>query len=367
MQPYSAADWAVAVGLLLVALAVVWLLWWLWRRPRPTTYAANPNPARITNEMWWLWQQLQAMEPSSQLGGIYANKAGYHNARGNLPSYDYSVVDNPPDKGGPPDKACAIDWTFPNAQGGNYSTISKYTKRLIDSGKDPDDPRMNGWREAYGQADDDSYVEGWDFRYGYAVTSDSSHLWHIHLSENRDQSTSQKNKEALLSVLRGETVEQWLGGAGGEGAVLTNCPYDKKRQDLFYIAPNGEVWHKWYTGGINTAWSGGGSSENLGGKVASGTLTACWRSDGNSIDIVGLGDQDGKGPAGAGQFWGMNLAKGGARSGWGSFEKCYGAYPGGSTSVTLGADKRDRQAMLMILLALVVIVVGSVVVAVLIH
>lgn len=359
---WGAADWVVAGALLIGVLAIAWLIWWLVRGTRPTTYSANPNPAYITNEMWWLWQQLQALEPSSKLGGIYANKPGYHNARGQLPSWDYSVCDDPPDQGGPPDKAAAIDWTFPDAQAGNYSTISKYTKRLIDSGKDPDDPRMNGWRECYGNADSDTYVEGWDFRYGYAVTSDSSHLWHIHLSENRDQTTSQKNKEALLSVLKGETVDQWLRGPGGDGAVLTNCPYDKKRQDFFYIAPNGEVWHKWYTGGINTPWSGGGSSENLGGRVAAGTLTACWRSDGNSIDIVGLGDQDGKGPAGAGQFWGMNLAKGGGRSGWGSFEKCYGSYPGTVSATSVEADRRERQAMLMILLALVVVALAVVVV-----
>lgn len=359
---YNAADWVVVGAVVLAVLAIAYLLWWLFARPKATTYAANPNPARITNEMWWLWQQMLALEPSSQLGGIYANKAGYHNARANLPSYDYSVCDNPPDKGGPSDKAAAIDWTFPNAQGGNYSTISKYTKRLINSGKDQNDPRLNGWREVYGQADDDSYVEGYDFRYGYDVTSDSSHLWHIHLSCNRDQVTNQKNMEALVSVLKGETVEQWLGGAGGDGAVLINCPYDNKRQDFFYVAPNGEVWHRWFTGGMNTLWTGAGSSENLGGKVAAGTLTATWKSDKNSMDIAALGKQDGKGPDGAGQFWGMNLSKSGTRSGWGSFEKCYGAYPGTTSTATMSADKRDRQAMLMILLALIAIIVAVVVV-----
>lgn len=359
---WTAADWVVAGAGLCLVLAVVLLLWWLWSRPKPTTYAANPNPARITNEMWWLWEQMLALEPSSKLGGIYANKPGYHNARGNLPSWDYSVCDNPPDQGGPPDKAAAIDWTFVDAQAGNYSTISKYTKRLINSGKDPNDPRLNGWREVYGQADSDNYVEGYDFRYQCDVTSDSSHLWHIHLSENRDQTTSQKNKEALLSVLKGESVDQWLGGKGGEGGVLLNCPYDSKRQDFFYVTTTGEVWHQWFTGGMNTLWNGKASSENLGGKVAPGTLTATWKADKNSMDIAALGDQDGKGPPGAGQFWGMNLSKTGTRSGWGSFEKCYGGYPGNGSQVATYDTKRERQAMLMILLALVVIVVAAVVV-----
>ncbi len=359
MHP-APADWMVMAALLCAVVAILYLVWWM-LRGKPTTYAGNPDPARITDQMWWLWQQLQALEPSSKLGGIYANKPGYHNARGNLPYYDYSVCDDPPDQGGPGDKAAAIDWTFPDAQGGNYATISKYTKRLINSGKDQNDPRLDGWRECYGNADSDTYVEGYDFRYQCDVTSDSSHLWHIHLSENRDQTKSQKNKEALLSVLKGETVAQWLGGAGGDGAVLVNCPYDKARQDLFYVGPTGEVWHKWFTGGLNTLWTGAGSTENLKGKVAAGTLTACWKVDQNSIDIVGLGQQDGNGPAGAGQYWGMNLARGGAKSGWGSFEKCYGAYPSATpTTFIVDAAKREQQAMLMIVLALIAIL-GAVV------
>jgi hypothetical protein len=174
-------------------------------------WGANPNPGTITDEMWWLWQQLSILEPGSQLGGIYANKPGYHGTRNQNSPSNYSVTD-PPDQGGPGDKAGAIDWTFPEAQLGDYATIDRYTSRLLASAQDPDDPRLNGWREFYGQADADSYVEGWDTRYGYAVTSDSSHLWHIHLSENRDQTTSLANKQALLSVLSGQTVADWREG-----------------------------------------------------------------------------------------------------------------------------------------------------------
>lgn len=363
---WDTADWAVVGSGVVLVVAIAILLWWLLRTPEGATqYGANPDPAHITNEMWWLWQQLQALEPSSKLGGVFAAKPGYHNTRGNLPSYDYSVCDDPPDQDGPPDKAAAIDWTFPDAQGGDYDRIARYTVRLLDSAQDPDDPRLNGWREFYGNADDDSYVEGWDIRYGCAATSDSSHLWHIHLSECRDQTTSQKNKEALLSVLKGESVSQWRGSTGMESAVLLNCPYDKARQDLLYVGPTGEVWHRWFTGGINTLWTGGGTSENLGGRVAPGTLMATWHSDQGSIDIAGLGEPDGKGPPGAGQLWGMNLTKAGKRSGWGTFEKCYGAYPGVASAppTTTYSNKRDRQAMLAIVLALVVVSVAVLVVA----
>lgn len=173
---------------------------------------ANPNPARITNAMWWLWEQLQALEPvDGALGGIYANKSGYHNTRAandaNWPG-NYSVVDAV-DRRGPSDKAAALDWTFRSAQRGDYSNISKYCKRLMASSLDMDDERLNGWREWYGQTDFDGEVEGWDSRYLRRVTSDSSHLWHIHFSESREHAESYDNKKALLSVLKAEPVAQW--------------------------------------------------------------------------------------------------------------------------------------------------------------
>ena len=325
----STGDALRAALLLLLIVAVLVAVWlWLRRRPRVSTYGANPNPAYITDEMWWLWQQLQALEPSSQLGGIYANKPGYHNARENLPAWDYSVIDNPPDWAGPGDKAAAIDWTFPNAQSGNYSTIAKYTQRLLASAQNPTDPRLDGWREFYGNADDDTYVEGWDIRYGCSATSDDSHLWHIHVSENRDQTTSLANKQALLSVLRGEPLVVWLGGVEG-GTVILNCPTDPDRLDLFYVGPNGQVWHRWYTsGGMNALWTGKGSAENLSGRIIVGTLSASWNPDGSAINIVGLGDvDDAPAPSGCGQYWGYELGRQGAKSGWGSLTNVYGQRP----------------------------------------
>ena len=153
--------------------------------------------------MWWLWEQLHLLEPSSQLGGIYANKPGYHNSRNANAANNYSVVDSE-DKGGPGDKAAAIDWTFPEAHGGDFTRIAKYSKRLIAAGR-ARDPRMEGWREFYGN-DGLSGVEGYDFRYHREVSSDPTHDWHIHLSEDRDQAESFENKEKLLSVLKGEDM-----------------------------------------------------------------------------------------------------------------------------------------------------------------
>lgn len=144
--------------------------------------------------------------PGTENSGTYARKRGYHSSRAdNQASWpgDYSIR-YPPDQWGPSDTAGAADWTFHDAQGGNYSSIAAYSSRLLAARYDP---RCTGWREFYGQADTDTAVEGWDWYLDQAVTSDSSHLWHIHVSEHRCWAESWYNKAALLSVLQGETFE----------------------------------------------------------------------------------------------------------------------------------------------------------------
>lgn len=170
----------------------------------------NPNPARITDASWWFMQQMVALHAGTQNGGIYAAKPGYHNTRqGNKPS-DYSVAEFVADRRGPGDKSAGYDWTFTDAQAGRYINIAVYSQRLLRSGQDRNDPRLNGWREFYGQADTDMQIEGWDFQKYSPTSSDPSHLWHIHLSELREYVGDRENKEKMLSVLRGETYQQYL-------------------------------------------------------------------------------------------------------------------------------------------------------------
>lgn len=168
----------------------------------------NPNVARIPMGLWVFWAEFQAMEPTVLLGGVYAPKTGYHNTRAANPRNDYSVV-RAVDRRGPGDKAAAVDITFPEAQRGDYSRIGKYSRRLMRSGKDMADERGNYLREFYGQTDKDRHVEGWDFQLLTEITSDVSHLWHIHLSWCRAYVDDPKATRAVLSILRGETVQQW--------------------------------------------------------------------------------------------------------------------------------------------------------------
>lgn len=165
----------------------------------------------------WFWAEFHKLEPSSRLGGIYANKKGYHNTRrqnqekwpGNY-SYSQFAVD----RDGSADFAAAIDLTFPDAQAGRYGTIEKYSNRLLAAGKAGRnaDPRTVYIREFFGQCDTDRSVEGWDYAKARTSTSDSSHLWHIHISVHRKYANDLEAMKAILSILKGETVAQWKAG-----------------------------------------------------------------------------------------------------------------------------------------------------------
>lgn len=154
-----------------------------------------------------LWPGFKLIEPSARLGGTLARKPGYHNSRDHLPSTDYSVAQFAIDRQGPADEASAIDLTFPDAQAGDYKTISKYSKRLyaVRGG----DPRTVYMREFFGQIDNDTQVEGWDYSKNRASSSDSSHLWHIHISVHRKYIESAFAMRAILSILKGQTLAQW--------------------------------------------------------------------------------------------------------------------------------------------------------------
>lgn len=163
---------------------------------------SNPNPGQISEQMWQFWLACTKIIRGVKLGGIYANKPGYHNTRNALPGGDYSkqlVLD----KRGPGDKAAAIDLTM----GPNEMHI--FSQRLLRSGKDPKDPRGNYLREFYGNIGNDGYVDGWDFQSVSPASSDSSHMWHIHLSFIRAYLNDPAAFRAVLSILKGESVATW--------------------------------------------------------------------------------------------------------------------------------------------------------------
>ena len=129
----------------------------------------NPNPERMTDALWWLVCMREALEPDkSENGGTIAAKPGYHSWGSRLPDHgegnsktDHSIRRGP-DREGPwwRSKSSAHDWTFRDAQSGKYETIIKYTRRLINAMRDPDDLRPDAvYAYTLGQVDGDVVVE----------------------------------------------------------------------------------------------------------------------------------------------------------------------------------------------------------------
>lgn len=177
----------------------------------------KPNSTVITDAEWWFWLRLKELEPRTQLGGIYANKKGFH-GRGNDQTdhgqgnrlTNYSIRDAINRFGAGMTNGSALDWTFPDAQQGKYENIDKYSSRLMRSALDIHDPRLDMVLfEFYGQTDTDTHVEGYNEHSEEPVTSDSSHLWHIHMSFLRSECNDFWSMWALLTVIMGWTVERW--------------------------------------------------------------------------------------------------------------------------------------------------------------
>jgi hypothetical protein len=169
----------------------------------------NPNPVRIPEPLW----QLAERRPSTwKLAGIYANKKGYHNtvnANKLLWPTNYSirlaldVVSKNNNFGR------AIDFTLTDAE------MKRVTRLLKKSAENPKDDRLAAVREFYGtldgvtvfgltKKDEDGPWTG--------SSADETHLWHIHISFFTAFVNDWLMIEPVLSVLLGETWEEWTGG-----------------------------------------------------------------------------------------------------------------------------------------------------------
>lgn len=186
--------------------------------------AANPNPNRITAGMWWFIEEWERMEPATVYAGSWGNfKPGYHcdwntiHANG-WAANDYSVKLAEDQVGGTylAKFGCAVDITFPDAQSGDYTRIRKYSDR-VKSAWAAFDPRLIGWREVLCNcSDNDSAADGFDIPGHYERTPDDTHKWHKHYSILRKHVDEMERYQAMMSVLRGESLSQWLTGGGGD-------------------------------------------------------------------------------------------------------------------------------------------------------
>jgi len=128
------------------------------------------------------------------LSGYHRSRAWIVNSRWSSYGWgDYSVQDAA-DQGGDENWLCAVDFTP-----GDAATMIAVSQRLAAAVQVGRCPQLREW---YGNVDGDQWVDGWDLLAGRAATSDSSHLWHIHMSFLRDRAGD--DHANLFAILTGE-------------------------------------------------------------------------------------------------------------------------------------------------------------------
>lgn len=146
------------------------------------------------------WEDSYPSAVTSGIVGDLAHKqrGGYHISREDQPSTNYSVT-RPDDRLGPSDAAAAVDMNL-----GLADMVLCHTR--LRAAWLAGDPRMiyiNAWNGWDGEGDAGRY----DVVEHEVSTATADHKWHCHLEVRRRYVNSSVAIDAILSLLRGETLE----------------------------------------------------------------------------------------------------------------------------------------------------------------
>lgn len=158
--------------------------------------------ARAPQAIWDLWNKIHAEIPRAKLSGIVGDvnhSFGYHLARRDLPSNDYSVVLGK-DQLGKSDCASALDVSLPP------DLMKVVTSRLLKAAKSGDS-RLHAVREFCGTTNG-STTHNYDLHSGHEGLGewDDSHLWHVHLSFYREYADDAGALVHVADVMAGSGV-----------------------------------------------------------------------------------------------------------------------------------------------------------------
>lgn len=176
---------------------------------------------------WYIATNWESYYASAVLSGIVGDEAhqrggGYHISIENNRATNYSVIrpdDKAPPGTWPRDLAAAIDMSM------NPNDMNVCSSRLWHVWNDTSDPRriylngFNGWFNDGGPA------KRYDFVTQGISTTTSDHKWHVHNEIRRRYVTDMFAANAILSILRGETKEQYLAGIAGSGDEEMFCTH----------------------------------------------------------------------------------------------------------------------------------------------
>lgn len=154
------------------------------------------------------WEKLYRSAVLSGIVGDVRHRTGYHVGRKYQGSTNYSVVRPQDRKGnGPDDASAAVDMSMSTAD------MVTCTTRIAAAYENASDPRrkylnaVNGW---LGTGDAKRY----DIYARTVKYASADHKWHIHLEWRRAYVLSAVAAKAILSILAGETVAQYLTSIG---------------------------------------------------------------------------------------------------------------------------------------------------------